>query len=74
MHTCNTCQHPAPIQLFSGLTEDGEGLVAMDVEDEETGEVSSIVFTLAEMRDLVNVINDAITKTEQRVLNAMTLA
>jgi hypothetical protein len=73
MHTCSTCQHQDPIQLFSGLTEDGKGLVAIQLEDEDTGEISSVVFTLEEARALVKEINETIATTQQRV-NALALS
>lgn len=67
---CTECGHEEPFNVLSGITEEGEGLIALHMRDDEHEEFAAFhVIDIETAREYALRILDAIDTTEQRLLN-----
>ncbi len=72
---CELCEFPHyendyfPVEVLSGVDEDGEGIVMVTMEDKDEGESVSLTFGLEHMEHFIGLLNKMTELTKQRVAN-----
>lgn len=65
---CTECGHEEPFNVLSGVTEEGEGLIALHMRDDENEEFAAFhVIDIETAREYAGRILDGIAATESRL-------